>query len=42
MKVIVLTHTIKETMPIYPGTELLKLQYSKHSPIRAITQFEHK
>lgn len=39
MKVIVLTHTIKENMPVYPGTELLKLK-NCGSPIRAIDWFE--
>ena len=36
MKVIDLTHTIKENMPVYPGTEPLKLQNCDSSPIRAV------
>lgn len=40
MKVIDLTHTIKENMPVYPGTEPLKLENCDGSPIRAIAWFE--
>lgn len=40
MKVIDLTHTIKENMPAYTGTESLKLENNNHSPIRAIAWFE--
>ena len=40
MKVIDLTHTIKENMPVYPGTDILKLENCDGSPIRAVAWFE--
>lgn len=40
MKVIVLTHTIKENMPAWSGTDTLKQENYNHSPIRAIAWFE--
>ena len=40
MKVIDLTHTIKENMPVYPGTESLEPENYNYSPIRAIAWFE--
>lgn len=40
MKVIDLTHTIKENIPVYPEIESLKLENFSHSPIRAIAWFE--
>ena len=38
--VMALTYKNKENMPVYPGTEPLKLQNNNHSPIRAIAWFE--
>lgn len=40
MKVIYLTHTIKEHIPVYPDIESLNLENSNRSPIRAIAWFE--
>ncbi len=40
MKVIDLTHTIKEHIPVYPDIESLNLENNNHSPIRAIAWFE--
>ena len=42
MKLKELTHTIKEHISVYPGTDTLKLQNCDGSPIRAITWFEYK
>lgn len=40
MKLKELTHTIKEHISVYPGTDTLKLENYSHSPISAIAWFE--
>lgn len=40
MKLKDLTHTIKENVPIYSGTESQEPENSNQSPIRAIAQFK--
>ena len=42
MKLKDLTHTNKENMPAYSGTESQEPENSNHSPIKAIAQFEQK